>query len=141
LLALEVDAAPNIRVALGSVDTSAGAGLTLRIGGRLGANYGPPRVRPAVAGPGFFESADGIGWYLFLGAEGRLVGRNMFIEGNTFDGNPGVEPNRLVGDIQAGLALQFNGVELTYTHVVRTPEIKGTKSFAEFGSVNLRFKF
>jgi len=141
LLDLEVDAAPNFSVALGNVDTSASAGLTLRIGDRLGDNYGPPRVRPAVAGPGFFESADGIGWYLFLGAEGRLVGRNMFIEGNTFDGNPGVEPNRLVGDIQAGLALQFNGVELTYTHVVRTPEIKGTKSFAEFGSVNLRFKF
>lgn len=141
LLDLDVDAAPNLSVALGNVDTSAGAGLTLRIGDNLDDNYGPPRVRPAVAGPGFFETADGLGWYLFAGAEGRLVGRNIFVEGNTFRDSRGVEANLLVADFQAGMALQYGPVEMTYTHVLRSPEVKGEKSFAEFGSVNFRFKF
>ncbi len=141
LIDLAVDAAPSYSVALGNVDTSASAGLTLRIGDRLRDNYGPPRVRPAVAGPGFFDASGGFGWYLFASAEGRLVARNIFIEGNTFDGRSGVEPRRLVGDVQAGLALQYNGVELTYTHVLRSPEFRGQDGFTEFGSVNLRFSF
>ncbi len=141
LLDLDVDAAPNFSVALGNVDTSASAGLTLRIGDNLDDNYGPPRVRPAVAGPGFFEETNGLGWYLFVGAEGRLVGRNIFIQGNTFEDGPGVEALPLVADIQAGIALQFGGAELTYTHVLRSPEFEGQGSFSEFGSVNLRIKF
>ncbi len=141
LLNLEVDAAPNFSVALGNVDTSVGAGATVRIGDRLRDNYGPPRVRPAVAGPGFFDSTGGFGWYLFAGAEARLVGRNIFIEGNTFKDGPGVDPERLIGDLQAGIALQYNRVELTYTHVLRSPELKGQDHFTQFGSVNLSFKF
>ncbi len=138
---LEADAAPHFNVALGNVDTSTGAGLTLRIGDRLRDNYGPPRVRPAVAGPGFFDASGGFGWYLFASAEGRLVARNIFVQGNTFEDGPGVEPERLVADFQAGMALQYNGVELTYTHVVRSPEVRGREGFSEFGSLNLRFKF
>lgn len=141
LLDLEVDAAPNFSVALGNVDTSAGAGMTVRIGDRLRDNYGPPRVRPAVASPGFFDPTGGFGWYLFAGAEARLVGRNIFIEGNTFKDSPGVEPERLIGDLQAGIALQYGRMELTYTHVLRSPEFKGQDDFTQFGSVNLRVKF
>lgn len=141
LFSLEADAAPNFSVALGNVDTSAGIGLTLRLGDRLADNYGPPRVRPAVAGPGFFQAAEGLGWYIFAGAEARLVGRNLFVEGNTFGGVTGVDPERLVADFQAGLALQFKSVELTYTHVLRSPEFRGQEGFTEFGSLNLRFKF
>lgn len=70
-----------------------------------------------------------------------MVGRNIFIEGNTFRDGPGVEPNRLVADFQAGVALQYSGVEMTYTHVLRTPEIEGKHSFSKFGSLNFRFMF
>lgn len=136
-----VDAAPSFSFALGNVDTSAGAALTVRIGDRLRDDYGPPRVRPAVAGPGFFDGDGGFGWYLFASAEGRLVARNLFVEGNTFRGGPGVDPRRLVADFQAGLALQYNGFELTYTHVFRSPEFRDREAFSEFGSVNLRVKF
>lgn len=104
-------------------------------------NYGPARVRPAVAGPGFFDSADGLGWYLFAGAESRLVGRNIFIEGNIFRDSPDATPKRFVADLQAGLALQYNGIELAYTHVLRSPEVKDQDEYSEFGSLNLRMKF
>jgi len=141
LFGLQVDAAPQFNVSLGNVDTSAAVGATVRIGDRLEDNYGPPRVRPAVSGPGFFEPSPGFGWYLFASAEARVVGYNMFLQGNLFkDGVDGVDPKRLVGDFQAGIAVQFQGVELTYTHVLRSPEYDGQDGFSQFGSLNLRFK-
>ena len=138
---LAVDAAPHYALALGNVDTSAAAGLTVRVGDKLRDNYGPPRVRPALAGPGFYEADSGFGWYLFAGAEGRVVGRNIFLEGNTFRDSPSVDPHRLVADLQAGVALQFGGYELSYTHVFRSPEFEGDDGFNDFGSLTLSAKF
>lgn len=141
LLDLSVDAAPHFNIALGNVDTSAGIGGTVRIGQDLADDYGPPRVRPAVSSPGFFRNEDDFSWYLFAGVEGRVVGRNIFLEGNTFGGVDGVTINRFVGDVQVGAALQFGRVELAYTHVIRTEEYAGQEGPSNFGSVNLRARF
>ncbi|MCR9256812.1 MAG: lipid A deacylase LpxR family protein [Alphaproteobacteria bacterium] len=140
-LDLAADFAPHFNVALGNIDTSIGAGFTIRVGGDLADDYGPPRVRPAVAGPGFLSRKSGFGWAVFAGAEGRAVGRNAFLEGTLFHGGPSVEPERLIGDFQAGLSLRYDGIELTYTHVLRTKEFQGQEEFSVFGSVNLRTKF
>jgi len=142
IFGLQVDAAPHLAVALGNVDTSVQAGATVRIGDRLDDTYGPPRIRPAVSGPGFFDGSDGFGWYLYGSAAARAVGYNMFLQGNAFrDGVDGVAPNRVVADVQAGVALQFSRVELTYTHVFRTEEFAGQDGFAQFGSINARLRF
>lgn len=140
-LDMEFDMLPSYSFALGNVDTSVSAGLTFRVGDSLRDNYGPPRIRPALASPGFFEPADGIGWYVFAGADGWLVGRNIFLEGNSFRDSASVEPYRFVADLQAGLALQFRGMELAYTHVFRSPEFVGQEGFAQFGSLTASFKF
>ncbi|MEO1492731.1 MAG: lipid A deacylase LpxR family protein [Pseudomonadota bacterium] len=140
-LDLAADIAPHVNVSLGTVDTSGGAGATMRLGQDLADDYGPPRIRPAVSAPGFFRDQDGFSWYIFAGIEGRVVGYNTFIQGNTFGGVDGVDPIRLVADFQAGAAVQINGVELAYTHVIRTREYEGQDGLSEFGSVNLRFKF
>lgn len=138
---LEVDFAPHWNVSLGTIDTSAGVGATVRLGQDLGDDYGPPRIRPAVSSPGFFRDVSGASWYIFGGIEGRAVARNLFIEGNTFGGVDGVDPKRFVADLQAGAAVQFRGFEVAYTHVFRTQEYDGQDSPAQFGSVNLRFRF
>jgi lipid A 3-O-deacylase len=141
VLDLSVDAAPHFNIALGNVDTSAGVGGTVRFGQDLGDDYGPPRVRPAVSSPGFFRNEDDFSWYLFAGVEGRVVGRNIFLQGNTFGGVDGVTINRFVGDVQVGAALQFGRVEFAYTHVIRTEEYAGQDGFSNFGSLNVRARF
>jgi hypothetical protein len=138
---LEADAIPHASVALGNVDTSAAAGLTLRLGANLDTSYGPPRVRPAVSGPAFFGGFGSFGWSLFASAEARAVGRNIFLEGNTFRDSRSVDPRRVIGDFSAGVSLQWQDVELTYTQVLRTPEYFGQDDPALFGSVNLRLRF
>ncbi|MEM7685562.1 MAG: lipid A deacylase LpxR family protein [Pseudomonadota bacterium] len=140
-LDLQADAAPHFGLALGNVDTSGAAGFTFRFGDRLDDTFGPPRIRPAVASPGFYEPVDGIGWYVFSGIEARAVARNIFLDGNTFRDSPNVEPHRLVGDLSLGFALQYQDVELSYTHVLRTPEFRGQRGFAQFGSVSISTRF
>lgn len=141
LFDLEVDAAPNFGVTLGNVDTFASGGLTVRIGDELTDSYGPPRIRPSIAAPGFFRPEAGVGWYLFAGGEARAVARNIFLEGNSFRNSANVEPHRFVADLRAGLALQFRSVELAYTHVFRSPEFRGQEGFAQFGSLTVSTKF
>ncbi|MEM9724050.1 MAG: lipid A deacylase LpxR family protein [Pseudomonadota bacterium] len=138
---LGVDMLPHANVSLGTLDISAGAGVTLRLGAGLLDDYGPPRVRPAVGAPGFFSTNRFFRWYLFAGAEGRAVGRNLLLEGNTFGGRDGVTINPFVGDFQVGAAAGLGAVELSYTHVLRTEEYAAQPGFAEFGSFNIRTKF
>lgn len=138
---LEVDALPHANLALGTVDTSAALGATLRLGVDLADDYGPPRVRPAVGAPGFFRADNNFRWYVFAGAEGRVVARNMFLEGNLFDGREGVTIHPVVVDLQVGAAIAFGGVELSYTHVMRSEEYAEQDRWAAFGSLNLRTKF
>ncbi len=140
LFDLEVDFTPHVGGALGTVETYLAAGFGARIGQDLGDDFGPPRVRPALSGPGFFEDQDGFSWYLFGGLQARAVGRDLFIEGNTFRDSPGLDVRRIQGDLQAGVAVQVFRTEIAFTYVVRSPQYIGQEHFARFGSLNFRFR-
>ena len=137
---LEVDFTPHAGGALGTVETYLAAGFGARIGQDLGDDFGPPRVRPALSGPGFFEDQDGFSWYVFAGIQGRAVARDLFVEGNTFTDGPGLDVRRIQGDLQAGVAVQVLRTEVAFTYVLRSPQYIGQDHFARFGSVNLRFR-
>jgi len=136
------DITPSIGASLGNVDTRARGGLTLRVGNDLRSDYGPPRIRPALAGAGFFSPVDEFSWYLFLGASGSAVAHNIVLDGSLFDdSDPYVDKNTLVGEVQAGLALQFRRVQIAYTFVTRTKEFKTQTEAQQFGAVSLSVKF
>ncbi len=138
---LEVDAIPQATVALGTVDTSLSGALTLRAGRSLDMDYGPPRVRRSLAG---FAAVDGQasgGWYVFASAEGRLVGRNLFLDGNTFRDSRSVDSEPFVAELAAGAALRLRGAMLTYSHVFRSPEFETRNSWTQFGSLSLQIPF
>lgn len=136
------DITPSAGVSLGNVDTRARGGLMLRIGNDLRSDYGPPRIRPALAGAGFFSPVDDFSWYLFLGVNGSAVAHNIFLDGSLFrDGDPHVDKNILVGEVQAGLAVQFRRVQIAYTLVTRTKEFKTQDEAQQFGAVSLSVKF
>lgn len=138
---IEADAIPDVAVSLGTLDTSLTAGLTLRVGQGLDADYGPPRIRPAVSGPAFFGDGDRLRWSLFAGVAGRVVGRDLFIEGNTFRDSRSVEPERLVGDVHVGAGIGWGPAQLTYTQVIRSPEHESQKGWLNYGSLTLGVRF
>ena len=80
---LELDFIPRIGAALGNVAIYGDIGGTARIGKNLRDDFGPPRPRPALPGSEAFIGDGTFGWYLFAGVDGQVVGRNIFLDGNT----------------------------------------------------------
>lgn len=139
-----VNLEPNVNVSLGNIYTYAGAGLMLTLGPYQGVLQDtPPRVRPAMAGTGYFDVPDQKwSWYVFGGFDGRAVARNIFLDGNSFDDDsPSVDKKPLVGDAVVGVAFTLYDYRLSYTVNYRTPEFDGQDEDAIFGSITLTTRF
>jgi lipid A 3-O-deacylase len=138
---IEIDAAPGIGVTLGTLRTEAKAGATFRLGENLASDYGAPRVRPGLGGVGYFKANADFSWYLFGGVDVRAVGRNLFLDGNTFQDSARVDRKPLVIDAQAGLAVQTGDWRLAYTYVTRTEEFEGQGEQQDFGALAVSWRF
>ena len=132
--AIGCDYVPSFGAALGTLRTEARVGATFRVGGGLENDFGPPRIRPALAGGGLTVDQPGARVYAFAGVYGRAVGRNLFLDGNTFEDGPSVERKVLVGEVQAGLVLQLRGLQVSYTFVRRTEEFQTQTEPQQFGA-------
>jgi len=124
-------------ITLGNAYTNIAAGLFARFGFNLTNDYGPPRITPAVSGTGYFQPGKDATWYFFAGTEARAVGRDLFIEGNTFGGRDGMEVERLVDEVFAGFQYSYDRFRLAYTHVWRSKEFKGQESSQDYGSISV----
>ena len=139
---LQVGVVPSLSASLGNVNTYASIGGMLRIGNALDADFGPPRVRPVSGGSVFYnEQRDGVGWYAFVGLEGRVVAHDITLDGNTWRDSRSVDRNWLVGDASAGLALMYRGTRLTATYTMRSEEFSAQKEASSFASISVAFTF
>ncbi len=142
---LNFRAEPNFGVTLGNVYTYASTGINFRLSPDTERwTDAPPRVRPAIPGTGYFEIPEDkhFSWYLFAGLDGRLMGRNIFLDGNTFSNSRNVDKNYLVGDANVGIATTFDQMRVSYTLNYRTQEFHGQReSNAIFGAVNVSYRF
>ena len=104
-----IDWVPEVGATVGNVFDYAEIGSKLRIGFNMGMDYGPARIRPALSGTDYIDtdrSTGALGGYFFIGAQGRAVGRNIFLDGNDWSStSPHVSKEPLVGDIEAGASL------------------------------------
>jgi lipid A 3-O-deacylase len=133
---LEADLTPSAGLTLGTLRDEARAGLAVRIGQRIDNDYGPPRVRPSLAGVEHFAGGP-LAWSLFAGVQGRAVARNLFLDGNTFEDSPSVERNPYVGDFQTGFTVSAGDWRLAYTYVWRTEEFATQPTRQDFGALAL----
>ena len=138
---LGFDFTPHVGGSVGNLATYLNLGATVRVGEGLARDYGPPRIRPSLPGSGFFLPYDGIGWYFYAGVDGRAVARNIFLDGNTFTDSHSVDSKTWVGDVQMGLVLTLNAVQVAYTHIYRTREFQGQESGDNFGAVSISTRF
>ena len=140
-----VDFVPQVGGTAGNVFTYADIGGQLRIGTNLHAEYGPVRIRPALSGTDYFDAdqLDGnLGFYFFMGAQGRAVGRNIFLQGNTFRQSPSVGMKVLVADFQAGFSLFWSSDIRFDTSVVRrTEEFQGQATPDEICTAAVAFSW
>lgn len=140
-MGLEAELLPSFGFAAGNVMTYASVGATVRFGDDLSVDYGPPRIRPSLPTGGFLRRSEGFNWYVFASIGGRAVAHNIFLDGNTFSDSHSVDKKYLVGDLQGGLAIQYDGWRLAYTHILRTEEFEGQETPDRFGSLSLSYQF
>jgi len=144
---LQFEALPSVSVSLGNGNLYGALGGTLRMGQGLLADFGPGRIRPALAGSNYFQpdaNRDGRnwGWYVFAGLEGRAVGRDIALDGNTWRDSRRVDSRPFVADAQAGAAVFWGSYRLAYSHVLRSEEFYGQRGgVTQYGSLNLAVRF
>jgi len=128
--AFGIDIVPQVGGTVGNVFTYAETGALLRIGTGLGADYGPVRIRPALSGTDYFDPRGlvGIRYYFSAGVQGRVIGHNIFLDGNTDRSSPNVDKRPLVGDAQGGFTLLWSKhVRTDISVVLRSKEFYGQK--------------
>jgi hypothetical protein len=138
---IAVDVLPAAEVAAGTVAVYGQGALRMRLGQGLERDFGPARIRPGNADAPA-PVGEGFGWYVFAGAAGRLVGRDIFLDGNTWrQGSPSVKRRTGVADYEAGVAVFWNGVRLSLTESWRTEEFAGQRKWFNFGIISLTASF
>ena len=142
---IEFDAVPEANVSLGNIFTYAAAGGMVRIGQGLAVDWGQPRIQPALTGSDFVNRSAFDGrwgaWYVFGGIEGRAVGRNIFLDGNTFEHSAHVSKEPFVVDYTAGLMTYLSTVRFSASYTRRTREFVTQLKQDEFVSVLLAINF
>ena len=81
------------------------------------------------------------GCYVFAAVTSRLVGRDIFLDGNTFTDNHEVDKEIVVGDLIVGGSVVFRRYKLSYAQVFRSREFEGQRDKPNFGSVSLSITF
>jgi len=141
---LEADLMPSAGFALGNIHTYASTAMTFRFGSRLANDFGPPRIRPSIAGSEFYDPSDDerLGAYFFVSLGGRAVARNIFLDGYTFRSSHSVDREIWVGDVQLGAVVSLWGrARLSFTHIFRSREFEQQDSINQFSAISLSFLF
>ncbi len=142
---LGIDVIPELGVSGGNILTYGAGGGIVRFGQNLAADYGPNRIRPSLSGTSWFDAAamnGDLGWYVFLGTQGRVVGHSIFLDGNSFTSSHGVHSKSLVADFTGGAALFWSSaIRVDFTVTQRTKEFYGQRGTPDrFGGINLAFR-
>ncbi|HEY5893428.1 MAG TPA: lipid A deacylase LpxR family protein [Chthoniobacterales bacterium] len=139
---------PHVGAAAGNVAIYASAGAEARLGLNLPDDFGtaPLEAATITEAPLSGEAAVprarfDVGLYVFGRVEGRLVGHNIFLDGNTFQDSQSVNHKPLVGDLSVGAAINFRNTKLAYAFVYRTQEFSGQASGQLFGSLTLSIAY
>ena len=139
-------AAPQIGVSLGNIYTHAEIGANFRLSPaseRL--SDLPLRVRPAMPGTGYFpKPSNDWSWSLFGGVNGRAVGRNIFLDGNTFRDDKlqsNIDKKNFVYDMNVGVDFTYGQTRVSYTAVRRSREFDGQDDTSVFGAVSISRRF
>jgi lipid A 3-O-deacylase len=95
-------------------------------------------ILPRYTGTSAFSAARGgvrFGWDLFIGTQGRVVARNIFLDGNTFEDSRSVVKEHFVADLFGGIELYCTpGCRFGFSLVARTPEFRKQTGIDNFGS-------
>lgn len=131
------DAIAGYGGALGNVRIEGRVGGEFRLGHELPRDFGASTIRRASVDVAPGEKPDGFALYGFIGGDGYLVSRNIFLDGNTFRNSHDVRKEPFVAEARAGIAIQFGNLRLSYAQNTRSPEFKKQDEWQRYGTLQL----
>lgn len=137
---LETGVNPHMTLTLGNVYTYGAGGVMFRLGERLKSDWSPPTIGPGFPGVSYFRSRGASSWYFYMGFESRLVGRNLFLDGNTFKESHSVDKETLVGDMQFGFVYTLDNWRIAFSNMIRTREYVTQQDNMHYGAVNISYR-
>ena len=142
------DAITHLGATVGNVYTYANTGLEIRGGWNIPKDFGTALIRPAgdssatVSAMGSRPSIKKkFSIHVFAGVSGRLVLRDIFLDGNTFTDSHSINKEYFVADAYAGISLTVYRFKLSYTQVARSKEFEGQDDNHCFGSIALSYSY
>jgi lipid A 3-O-deacylase len=133
------DVIPHLGFSLGNVYTYANAGLELRAGYCLPADFGTSLIRPS--GDSNAVRRPKYNCFLFAMTDGRAVARDITLDGNTFQESNSIPKESFVLDYSIGFGVGGTGWQLTYSQASRSEEFKGQDGWQNFGSLSFSWFF
>lgn len=130
---LDLQAIPELGAEVGTVRINASAAVTLRLGHNLPDDFGPARLQQFRDHTGSWPGQWGAYAYVRLG--GRVVGRDLFLDGSTFSTGHSVDKEPLVGELTVGLVARWRALELGYAITWSTPEFTEQDEIDSFGAL------
>lgn len=133
------DILPQGQVFLGNGYTAISAGARMRIGYGMRNDFGIQKFKSKIS-----QSMvdDGLKIYILAGTNGSIVGRDIFIEGNTFGGvKSNLEIKRLIYEFELGAVIGYKNVSLSYLFTRGSKKFRGQKDFHSYGSIRLDISF
>lgn len=138
-----LDLMPQFSLALGNARIHAQTSLLLRLGYHLYANNAPYLINSGFITPPSTNSSS-FSFYGFAGAGVRVVGRNIFLQGNTFAPHfatpHSIDVLPIVGEFVWGLALEYRRFFCSYAVVHRSKEFATQDGFVSFAGITLGSK-
>ena len=140
---VETDVLPSATAGVGDIRDYVQLGGVVRFGQGLASDFGTPRIEPGLNGSDAYTNVRPLAWYGFAGVDGQAVGYDVTLDGSTFrSDSANVHHVWDVGEFEAGAAVLWYGLRLTYTQTWQTQEFRHAKSgLFNFGSVAISAKF
>lgn len=140
-----MDFFPYYGGSLGNVQIAAHVGGIFRYGTYLPADFGPSRPS-ANEGDSFLslnvdQNPEHYSYYVFAGARGNAIARNIFLDGNSLRTSHHVTKIPLTFETDFGAGLLMAPIGLVWRFVTRSPEFEERKIFNSFASLNLLYIF
>ncbi len=142
------DAIPHVGATLGNIYTYANAGVEVRLGWNLPVDFGTSLIRPAgdTNAPAGrrdlrISARRKFGVHLFGALNGRAVLRDIFLDGNTFTDSHSVDKKHFVGEVVAGISMNYGGLKVSYAQVFQTRSFDIQKDNHSFGSISMSFSY
>ena len=126
---------------LGNVLTQLDGGVQLRLGYNLQRDFGVSTIRRTALEVGGRELDGSFAAYVFGAADGMAVGRNIFLDGNSFRDSHSVDKDYLVGELRAGIGLEWLNWRGSFSQNTRTREFRGQKHAQNYGTFSVQYVF